>query len=50
MAMYHQLVSETGSGFRKTRRAIKRHTAKKLRRMGKRFLDDAPIRITKERL
>lgn len=37
-----KLVSETGSGFRKSRKRIKRNTSKIRRRLGKVMLEDAP--------
>ena len=39
-----KLPSHTGTGFRKSRRYIKRATAKLARRMGKRYGEDAPRR------
>lgn len=40
-----KLPSHTGTAFRKSRRYVKRATAKLSRRMGKRWGEDAPVRV-----
>ena len=40
-----KLPPHTGTGFRKSRRYIKRATSKLARRAGKRYGEDAPVRV-----
>jgi hypothetical protein len=40
-----KLPSHTGSGYRKSRKYIKRATSKLCRRQGKRYGEDAPVRV-----
>ena len=42
MAKFTEQLTPTKSSFRKTRRFIKKSTAKYARRLGKRLLEDAP--------